>query len=53
MSMNVKRFTNYDREIEAKNGRKIHIYRQRTVLLSKAEVVATRENKEEMKLVSI
>ena len=48
MSMNTKRFIEYDRYELDKKGRKIHIWRQHTVNLTKAEVAKARENKEKM-----
>lgn len=46
--MNIKRYTEYDREEWSKNNKKIHIYRQRTFYLSKDEARKAKENKEQL-----
>lgn len=50
MSLNIKRFTNYEREEIHKNGRKAHVYRTRTYYLSKEEVNKVKEHREQMKI---
>lgn len=50
MSINIKRFTNYDRAETDSRGRTIHIYRQYTSYLSKEDVKQARVNKEQLNI---
>lgn len=50
MSMNIKRFIDYDRAEKDKLGRTIHIYRQSEFYLNKEEAQEARNHKEQMKL---
>jgi len=46
MSKTRRNFINFDREEKHRNGNKVHVYRGRTVCLSKADLKREKELKE-------